>query len=259
MIRRDVAAHDGTPAAWVLIDQIAHARLAFELAQHWGAAPFSRLEPRDALLWACAHHDDGWHAWDARPQVDPASGVPRQFLEMHAAETIDIWTQSIDAGAARGPLEGYLVAGHFCRLGRRGAAGKEHDPAWRPFLEFLDHYEACARDWLAVWQIGHARERTPAVAEHALDQLQFFDTFSLWFCCSDSADRETVETPADIDVEIIPRTASQIRLSPWPFTVDMLELCTPGRMVAARKYADALELAAAPSQAITLGWRLFPG
>jgi hypothetical protein len=177
---------------------------------------------------------------------------------MHPAETADIWTRSLDAAAEQGPLEGYLVAGHFCRLGRRTTHDKQSDPQWRPFLDFLDDYEARARTWLALWQVGHEHERTHAVAEQALDQLQFFDTFSLWFCCSEATDRETVETPAGIDLELTPRSASQIRLSPWPFTVDMLELAVPGRLIEARKYASADELAAAQSQSITLRWRLSP-
>jgi hypothetical protein len=263
MIRREVAASGGAPAAWVLINQIDHAHLAFELAQHWGAPPFAPLEARDALLWTCTHHDDGWRAWDARPQVDPTSGVPRQFLEMHPAETLDIWTKSIDAAAEQGPLEGYLVAGHFCRLGRGATRDKQNAPEWQPFLAFLDDYEARASDWLSQWQAGQdaqgtATDRTAAVADRALAQLQFFDTFSLWFCCSESTDREIVETPAGIDLELHPRGSSQLRLSPWPLTVDMLELAVPGRLIEARRYADAGELAAAPSQAITLRWRLSP-
>jgi len=258
MIRRDVPSAGGVPAAWVLIHQIDHAHLAFVLARYWGAGPFAELNPHDALLWACAHHDDGWRAWDAHPEVDPASGVPRQFLEMHPAETRDIWMKSIDAAAEQGPMEGYLTAGHFCRLGRGATRDKQADPAWRPFLDFLDDYEARARSWLSQWRAGQEQERTPAVAEQALDQLQFFDTFSLWFCCSESTERETVETPAGIDLELTPRSASQIRLSPWPLSVDMLELAVPGRLVEARNYASADELAAAPSQAITLRWRLSP-
>lgn len=257
MIRRDVAAAGGSPAAWVLINQIDHAHLAFELAKHWGAGPFAPLQPHEELLWACAHHDDGWRAWDSHPEVDPATGVPRQFMEMHPAETLDIWTKSIDAAAEQGPLEGYLVAGHFCRLGRRGTHDKQHDPAWRPFVDFLDDYEARAHTWLREWQAG-GEQRTEAIAERALDDLQFFDTFSLWFCCSESTERETVETPAGRDLELTPRGASQVRLSPWPLSVDMLELSVPGRLVEARKYANADELAAAPSQAITLRWRLSP-
>lgn len=189
--------------------------------------------------------------------VDPATGVPRQFTEMEPAETLAIWTQSIDTAAARGPLEGYLVAGHFCRLSRRSTAGKEHDPKWHPFLGFLDNYEARAREWLARWQALDAAH-TPQLAEHALDQLQFFDTFSLWFCCSESTEREVVETPSGSDLSIVPRSPSQLYLMPWPFTVDSLDLSVPGRMIPASQYGSRDELAAAPSQAIELRWKLTP-
>ena len=257
MIRREISARDGAPAAWVLISQIDHAHLAGQLAEHWGAGGFSALEPRDALLWAAFHHDDGWAAWDQNPGVNLATGIPRQFTEMEPADTIAIWTLSIDVAAARGPLEGYLVAGHFCRLGRRGTAGKEHDSAWQPFIGFLDHYELRAREWLARWQSIDA-SHSSQLAEQALNQLQFFDTFSLWFCCSETREREVVETPSGVDLEIVPRGPSQFRLSPWPFTVDSLELSVPGRMIPAGQYASREELAAAPSQAIQLRWRLRP-
>ena len=256
MIRRDVAARDGTPAAWVIIAQIDHAHLAGQLAKHWGA-PFGKLEAREALLWAAFHHDDGWAAWDQNPGVDSATGVPRQFTEMNPADTLAIWTMSIDAAAAQGPLEGCLVAGHFCRLGRRATWGKEQDPAWQPFLGFLDSYEARARQWLARWQADDAAH-SPQLAEQALDQLQFFDTFSLWFCCSESTEREIVETPFGVDLVILPRSPSQLQLEPWPFTSDSLELSVPGRMIPTGHYASRAELAAAPSQAIQLRWKLTP-
>jgi len=257
MIRREVAARDGTPAAWVIIAQIDHAYLAGLLAEHWGATPFGSLEPRDALLWAAFHHDDGWAAWDQNPGVNPATGIPRQFTEMEPAETLSIWTTSIDAAAARGPLEGYLVAGHFCRLGRRATAGREHDPNWQPFIGFLDNYEARARAWLASWQ-SVDESHSPQLAEQSLNQLQFFDTFSLWFCCSESTEREVVETPSGNDFSIVPRSASQFQLMPWPFTVDSLELSVPGRMFPAGRYGSRAELATAPSQAIELRWKLSP-
>jgi hypothetical protein len=257
MIRREVAARDGTPAAWLIIAQIDHAHLAGQLAEHWGAAPFSSLRPRDSLLWAACHHDDGWAAWDQHPDVNPATGIPRQFTEMEPVDTRTIWTLSIDAAAARGPLEGYLVAGHFCRLGRRATAGKEHDANWQPFINFLDNYEASAQTWLADLRATDA-SHTPQLAEQALDQLQFFDTFSLWFCCSESTEREVVETPSGNDLSIVPRSSSHLHLAPWPFTADSLELSVPGRLVPAGRYASREELAAAPSQSVRLRWKLTP-
>jgi hypothetical protein len=257
MIRRELAASDGVSAAWVLISQIDHAHLAGQLAEHWGAGGFAAVEPRDQLLWAIYHHDDGWLEWDRSPGVNSETGVPRQFTEMEPAETLAIWTKSIDAAAARGPLEGYLVAGHFCRLGRRGTAGKESDPAWQPFVRFLDDYEARSREWLARWQAA-SPANTQAVALHALDALQFFDTFSLWFCCSESTEREVVETPSGVDLALSPRGPFQIRLSPWPLTVAETELTAPGRLIPAGHYDSREALVAAPSEPIVLRWKLSP-
>jgi hypothetical protein len=257
MIRRELAAHDGAPAAWVLIPQIDHAHLAGQLAEHWGAGGFAAIAPRDELLWAIYHHDDGWREWDREPGVNTATGVPRQFTEMEPAETREIWTKSIAAAAERGPLEGYLVAGHFCRLGRRGTAGKEHDPLWQPFVQFLDDYEARSLQWLGHWQAA-AATNTPQLALAALDQLQFFDTFSLWFCCSESTDREVVDTPASIDLTITPRGTFQVGLSPWPMTVNAIELSTAGRLIPAGHYDSRESLAKAASQSIILRWKLMP-
>ncbi len=159
--------------------------------------------PRDELLWAIDHHDDGWHAWDQAPGVN-AAGQPRSFTEMEPDDSLAIWTRSIDAAAAAGALEGYLVAGHFCALGHRARAGKDTDPAWQHAAEFLAHYEARMSEWLARWQAANSAANTRPVAEQALRQLQFFDSFSLWFCCDEATAAETVETPAGHDFAIAP-------------------------------------------------------
>jgi hypothetical protein len=259
MIRRDVIAKNGTIAGWVLIQQIDHAQLARQLAQSWQAESFAPLDPRDELLWAIEHHDDGWLAWDARPQVDSHSGVPRQFLEMQAEETREIWGRSIDAAAERGALEGYLVAGHFCRLGRRATAGHEADARIRPLIDLLDHYERQSQDWLERWQRSDPAANTTARVTRALDLLQFFDTFSLWFCCAELDDeREVVETPAGPDLALVPRGATRVSVSPWPWSQPSLELSVAGRFVPRDHYADAEQLASAPSHAVDLRWRVTP-
>ena len=113
MIRRDEPA-DGAPSHWALISQVEHARLAGRLAEPWVDGPFAPLWPRDELLWAIEHHDDGWRQWEACPGVDSRTGRPRNFTEMPAAEALAIWRHSVDAAAAAFPLAGYVVAGHFC-------------------------------------------------------------------------------------------------------------------------------------------------
>jgi hypothetical protein len=130
MIRRLGSAAEGTTGQWILISQIDHARLSGQLAEYWGAQGYSPLSPRDELLWAINHHDDGWGEWEQTPDVDPKSGHPRSFTEMELGDALVIWTASIESARQAGNLEAYLVAGHFCALARRSAAWRKHETLW---------------------------------------------------------------------------------------------------------------------------------
>jgi len=257
MIRRDVPAADHAPAQWVLISQIEHAHLAGRLAEHWGANGFAALEPRRELLWAIRHHDDGWQDWDRAPNVDPARRVPRAFTEMEIADSLAIWTGSINAAAAAGTLEAYLVAGHFCALAQRASAWHDDaDPGWADVKKFVADYDARRQQWLADWQRDDPRAHTRAVAETALAQLQFFDSLSLWFCCAEPSGTEVAPTPAGPELTLAPRGAGRVVLSPWPLTVGQLNLEVAGRTVPAGNYPSREALAAAPSQPVNLRFEL---
>ena len=94
MIRREETRPDGQ-SEWVLIGQVDHAALAAALAESWGAEAYAPLVPREALLTAVRHHDDGWPEWERLPALDPATGRPLNFTEMPTADTLDIWRRSI--------------------------------------------------------------------------------------------------------------------------------------------------------------------
>lgn len=257
MIRRDAAA-DSTSTSWILISQIDHARLAWQLAEHWGANNFAPLVPRDELLWAIDHHDDGWRAWEQAPGVDAERGRPLSFTELSLADSVAIWTGSIDEARAAGHLQAYVVAGHFCALTRRSAAWRCRDPLWPRAEQFLARYEALMVTWLAAWQVADPAANTPAVAARALAQLQFFDALSLWFCCSPASEPETIETPGGPVLTLCPQGPAQIGLTPWPITVAELNLEIPARSVPLSRYQNPADLAAAPSQPVRLRWQLRP-
>jgi hypothetical protein len=258
MIRRDVPAKGDSQAQWALIAQVEHARLSGELAEQWGAAPFEPLVPRDELLWAIAHHDDGWLAWDAAPQVDPQTGMPRSFTEMEIDDSIAIWTGSIEGAAARGPLAGYVVAGHFAALARRAAPWKRADSAWPRAEQFIARCETQMRDWLARWQVADPPSRSELVAQRALSQLQFFDSLSLWFCTFEATDPETVQTPGGVELTLRPEGRGRVQFEPWPFQIPQAEFEVSGRCIAAARYADAAALASAPSKSVQLHWLVHP-
>ncbi len=260
-IRRE-ATTPGAPARWILISQLDHARLAGELAKHWGAGDFAPLVPRDELLWAIYHHDDGWREWEQSPDVDRARGWPRSFTEMELADSLPIWTGSIELAAAAGPLQAYVVAGHFCALlervvgWRRGAAGSQqmqHDAH-----PFLGRYQGLMANWLRDWQAADPAVNTRACADLALRQLQFFDALSLWFCCAPATEPEGVETPGGPVLTLKPADPEHIQWAPWPLSLPRLNLEIPGRAVAVGHYSNRAELAAAPSQPVLLRWQVQP-
>jgi hypothetical protein len=266
MIRRNITLEEDA-RAWLLISQVAHARVSGEIARAWREA-FS-----DVVIEAIAHHDDGWEKWEAAPQLDPARGRPLSFLEMPVAEARRIWSASIATARRIGPLAGAIVAGHFAGL----ASGSDH--ATEPLAEEWDHTIAQERaGWLAEWQ-SSSPSHTLELADRAQQMLLTADLLSLWLCCDgpisddDDADNSAAVVP---NTEMESRTStilgkyhfaaesktigdSEIRwrgwLAPWPFAVPKLDLRAPALVVPAAKYAGWAEIAAA-GRPIQLGWQL---
>jgi hypothetical protein len=255
MIRRDGGSDPATRGHWVLISQIDHARLSGNLAEHWGGDGFLPLKPREELLWAIYHHDDGWRQWEQEPGVLD-NGQPRAFTEMQASESLAIWIGSIEMAQTRGNLAAYVVAGHFCALARRATAWKKHRAQWAAVEQFLARFETQMTHWQETWHAEDPALNTPACAQEALSQLQFFDRLSLWFCCTPSGSQERLETPRGPVLTVAPIDWTHVRLSPWPLTCDCLEVELPGRLVAQGRYRSAAELAASASQCVVVSWSL---
>lgn len=255
MIRRDLT----PPPAWILISQIEHAQLAARLAEHWGAGEFAPLWPRRELLWAIEHHDDGWRQWDLAPGVDSASGRPRSFTEMQPADSAAIWSASIETARAAGPLEAYVVAGHFCVLARRVSGWLSADVRRDVVEPFLARFDKLMADCLSAWQAQEPARNTRDAAELALAQLQFFDALSLWFCCSAASEAESVQAPAGPMLTLTPQGPERVELAPCPLLVPRLDVAVEGRLVAAQSYGSREELAAGPTQPARLRWQLHPG
>jgi hypothetical protein len=258
MIRRDTSTDESATAQWILISQIEHARLAGKLAEHWGANGFAPLAPRDELLWAVYHHDDGWREWEQTPEVDPQHGRPRTFTEMELGDSLVIWSASIETARRAGELQAALVAGHFCALARRIAGWKQGDPQAAEAERFVTHYNACSAEWQRAWQAQNPAANTPMLAQRALAQLQFFDALSLWFCCAEAREPDRVETPGGPVLALWPQDPTHLLLAPWPLDVESLNLEVTGRAVAVARYGSRRDLAAAPSQPVLLRWQLRP-
>lgn len=254
MIRREPAP-DEPADSWILIPQIAHAVLAANLAQHWGQPPVAELEPRDPLLWAVAHHDDGWEHWDAPPRFDAALGRPRSFTEMALGESFAIWSASIDRAERRGPLEAWLIAGHFCALAERATAFSDETRRGKA-RPFLDRYHALQKRWLESW-MAQSPQNKLETATRALAQLQMFDALSLWLCCSRATESEQVSTPGGPAVTVQPAGGQLVRLEPWPLRMPKLTLSVVAQVIP-NSVRDAEQWAVAPAESLKLRWELAP-
>ncbi|HTU26412.1 MAG TPA: DUF3891 family protein [Pirellulales bacterium] len=266
MIRRDIITPDRRPA-WLLIPQIAHAELAGNLAEVWRLDALGSAEVAADLRMAIHRHDDGWSDWDTRPGIDPKLGRPVNFDEMRLADSLAIWTRSIDEAVARGPLVGYCVAGHFTRLLRRFDSWRRDRALEALAREFLGRQEGNMAHWLVDWQgaKGASIDGMGAdVARRGVSYLQFFDAISLWFCCADrmepwKADLTDGESWTFSPSAGLAQGCQEVRISPWPLTVDRFNLTAGGRAVLAAEYRSTDEmLASTVAPELTLSWHLRP-
>jgi hypothetical protein len=269
MIRRDVRLNDGAPG-WMLISQIEHARISAQLASHaiesFGAVQRAGSSPtpaslRQEVLAAILHHDDGWAAWERAPRLDPARHRPLSFTELECGEALDIWTASIEAAAAFGPLAAATVAGPFLRLLAHGDTMRS-DPAGIAWQTSMTEQRAA---WLVDWQSTAPEIHTPAVAEEALQWLWTFDEVSLWFCTTCPATGEAAGRPASyragrgtpVEMQLLaaPARAGRAAAVPWHFDGNKIALAAAGQMVAAADYADSSAMLAA-ARPHTFTWQV---
>lgn len=260
MIRREATREDGGKV-WLLIAQSEHASLASYLACHWAEFPGLSASAREQLLIGILSHDNGWDAWEAAPTFDRKLGCPPQFTEMPGTTSLPLWTKSIDACEALGPLAGYAASGHF-------SAMLEHHadrvlPADRAVADqFLasekKRRDRCERAWITTHGPAAAKELPLAVR-----YLQAFDAISLWFCCALRTGPYEVAVPSGGGqyFTFTPTEARPPRITivPWPLSVDETQLSAEADVAPAAKYRSLAEFEAARTERTILTWDLIPG
>lgn len=256
MIRRDVTLADGRPG-WLFIPQTEHARLSYVVASSWrDLLPEAPDGVRDEFLAAVLRHDDGWTDWWDAPGVDPESGTPYAFTEMPPTDAQRLWLESIDACRAIGPLAGWVVASHFIAL------QSKRDGDYPEWVEWLDSQQSRADGWLAAWRAVSNRH-TQRLAEACLHELRAFDWISLWLCCRGGLDDEPLEMTQNEGIvrfetgenHRFPFDPLVVRVGPWPFTVESLEVAVTGRVAPAEPLSAPLRFESI-GESISVRWRL---
>jgi Protein of unknown function (DUF3891) len=163
------------------IDQIDHARLTGEIAQHLDPEIVPPLDA--ALIDAISLHDEGWGELDSKPPV-------RTFLDVQPPDFLKAWRGSIDAARQVSELGGQMVGGHFYRLGKARLEHAANAPSDSKLLQaFLEEREQVRSAWQATASVSQEQ------LESLIDLLQFCDVFSLYLC---SGADERVQFPQRI-------------------------------------------------------------
>ncbi len=229
----------------LVIRQVDHARLAGQFAAAFGNDTFAPLEPKALMEFVTAHHDEGWIELDAKAPRDPETNLPYQFSETPRAWVVPVHARSPEFNERHHPFCGLLASMHTWGLyhGRYGLAERATidsiSPADKPAVLAMLQSELTRQARLQN-QLG-ADEATRAWADDSLlfncyQQLQFFDTLSLYFCMGDpAAPRQAVfrRVPlalgTDVTVTLRPLRRGFYSLSPYPFAEDFLKISLTGR------------------------------
>lgn len=248
-----------------IVTQTDHAHLSGEFASAWGGQRFRTPDPVTPVRLAADLHDHGWLEWERAPMIDATSGRPYDFLSLPTDIHVDLYGKGIQLALQEHPYAGLLVSLHGTGLykERYGYLPEmlfgEIDPAHRPLVDqFLAEQEALQKGLLADLRID------PQVLWTHYRWLQAWDLLSLFLCLSDPAERHVLSLgmmphyPGGPEERLEVRGAGSGRfcVSPWPFSVDALELSVPVRHITDRSYESDAQFQtafqAAPTERLAL-------
>src|SRR4051812_16150053 len=98
--------------ATICIGQPAHAFVSGQLAAAWQPRP----EPFDEVVLAATQHDAGMADWDAAPELNPETGLPRSFMQMSLDTHLRLWTHAPHRVLPQSRYAAVLVSMHGAAL-----------------------------------------------------------------------------------------------------------------------------------------------
>ena len=234
----------------LLITQHEHALLAGQLARRIGNGSFAPPQPIDSVLTAISQHDSGWQSIDAHPSLNP-DGLPAHVFETDIELATVAWAESVERLHAADPYAALLVSLHVMNLAAHAATSRaavKHDTARREtfcinrFLhQQIETQEALRNELhLRVDLPLHRGLAEPGRSEDE-DQLslnfhtlQLMDQLSLTLCFNELISNKVRPIQPrsgawPLTIRVDRRLDGAVRLDPWPFDVDWLELSIPAK------------------------------
>ncbi len=260
MIRRDTA------GGLILINQHDHAQLSGQMARQLGNALFASPLPFDATVAAIAEHDCGWVTHDLWPVLNDR-GLPSHVFEAEIATALDAWGKSVDQVVAKHPYTGLLVSLHTMALANRASMrepegsdeiSRQQAFRLRRFVHRQIELQESLRDRLGMRidlplrgglaEPGRSPEEDLLRSNFFL--LEFLDQLSLNLCFDRLVfARIEVIYPRPGEGPIGARMSREengvIRLDPWPFNSEQLDLNLPARSIRPGPYANVEALKSA--------------
>ena len=244
----------------MVLDMEQHTATGGKLAEHYGGTEqFDRLEPNDLVVGTVWEHDRGWVEVDRVAPRNPGTDLPWNVYDTPTQISIGTGPRSIDHNESCHPYRGLLSSMHIVGLfmGRYGLDATpridEVDNGSRALLEPMIasemerqsrlRYQLSADPTTAGWLAD-------AVLMRNYKALQFFDKLALWLQVTHPIERRpTVITNVptrgeeDVTVTVTPLDEQTVRLEPYPFDTDPLEVVVEGRWLTPQP--DTIDLAAA--------------
>jgi hypothetical protein len=226
-----------TGDAWTAITQPAHAWLAGQLAQSWGAGDIAPPEPWADVCLGVEQHDVAWADYDRRPPLHAESGRAASFIEAPIRDRHLIWHDAPDRVLAQSPWAALLVSLHGTNIHTRYVS-----------VDHLPQDDAdIVRGYLADQRALQDRlitlaGTTRAAAERQAELLFALDALSLSLCHG-WPERELPAVDGVV-IRYVPDGDGTATLDPWPFAAPVVTV-TLGARTLTERFTDERAMQAA--------------
>ncbi|HCU90675.1 MAG TPA: hypothetical protein DGR97_12060 [Gammaproteobacteria bacterium] len=239
-------AEEGREHFVITMDQ--HTALSAQFAEHFGNDEFESVKPREQMLHIIANHDIGWRELDASALRDPATGLPYNLVQTPFEQIVATSKLSPDRNGNTHAYCELMSSMHSWGLynGRYGMSEKMLLDSLaaenRATADTMLDKEKARQDQLKATLKEDSETAEWIEDEHLFQnykQLQFFDTFALYFNCVQESERQEacfshipMSATKDTNVEIKPLGGGEYSMNPFPFDVDGVEMTFEGRLLA---------------------------
>jgi len=262
---------------FLLITQNDHALLAQQLGSHFGNSKFARPLPPPAqspVLSAIGLHDAGWPLHADQPTLNHRQ-LPLDVFEVPRSIALMVWAASADRAEAVDPYAGLLVSLHSLSLSIHATAPVQGKGDTFDVQKMHDQFAVNKFQHREVERQEQLRQRlgfrTNVPLKHGLaearvtpedDQLRFdfrllqaMDLISLCVCCTNLPQGETNDvlrspTHKEIKLRLTKNSAGVVRVNPWPFDINQIEMQVPCRRVPGRRFESVEEFRKCYAEAV---------